>query len=56
MKPKTTVTIRLTEPQASWLEILLESTLNAHDPAPCVQSYEAILRKLRIAVQAASQK
>lgn len=41
------MTLDLTEPQAFWLSILLESTLSAADRSRATASYEATLKKLR---------
>lgn len=40
--------LELSEPQAFWLSILLESTLSAADPSRATKSYVAVLKKLRV--------
>jgi hypothetical protein len=45
--PKTSrIFLCLTEPQAFWLLLLLESTLAAADPSKATRSYAAVLRKI----------
>lgn len=41
------IVLELSEPQAFWLGILLDSTLSAAIPSKATASYTAVLRKLR---------